>query len=97
MSKSPRIHAPAFKVQVALAALKGDQTLSQVAAHFAVHVKLVQAWKKQFLEQAPTLFAGTTQASELKQKESQLAELYEQIGRLKMELEWLKKKVATYH
>lgn len=48
------------------------------------------------LEAAATVFAGPTQASELKHKEEQQAELYEQIGRLKMELEWLKKKVAPF-
>jgi putative transposase len=95
MQKSPRVHSPAFKAQVALAALKGDQTLSQVAAQSGVHVKLVQAWKKQMIEEASTVFAGPAQASELKQAEAQQAELYEQIGRLKMELEWLKKKLPS--
>ena len=91
MKKSLRVHSPAFKVQVALAALKGDQTISQLAAQFGVHVKLVQTWKKQMTEEAATLFAGPAQASELKQQQEQQAELYERIGRLKMELEWLKK------
>ena len=96
MKKSPRVHSPAFKVQVALAALKGDQTISQLAAQFGVHVKLVQTWKKQMTEEAATLFAGPAQASELKQQQEQQAELNEQIDRLKMELEWLKKKVAAF-
>lgn len=96
MKKSPRVHSPAFKAQVALAAVKGDQTLSMVAAHFGVHVKLVQTWKKQMLDEAANLFAGPAKASELKQVEEQKAELYEQIGRLKMELEWLKKKAAAF-
>jgi transposase-like protein len=96
MKKSPRVHSPAFKAQVALAAAKGDQTLSMVAAHFRVHVKLVQAWKKQMLDEAANLFAGPAKASELKQVEEQKAELYEQIGRLKMELEWLKKKTSVF-
>ncbi len=93
MKKSPRVHSPAFKAQVALAALKGDQTLLQVGAQFGVHVKLVQMWKKQMNEKAATLFAGPAQASELKQHQEQQAELYERIGRLKMELEWLKNKL----
>ena len=96
MSKSPRVHSPAFKVQVALAALKGDQTLSQLAAQFGVHVKLVQAWKKQMLDNASTVFDGPTKGIQLQQAEQQQAELYEQIGRLKMELEWLKKKAAAF-
>ncbi|MEZ6143802.1 MAG: helix-turn-helix domain-containing protein [Zavarzinella sp.] len=96
MSKSPRTHTAAFKAQVALAAMKGDQTLSQVAARFGVHTRLVQGWKKQMLDQAATIFSGTTQASDLKKSEEEKSELFEQIGRLKMELEWLKKKVANF-
>lgn len=96
MKKSPRVHSPAFKAQVGLAAIKGDQTLSMVAAQFGVHVKLVQTWKKQLLEQAATIFATANQTTELKQKEEQQIELFEQIGRLKMELEWVKKKAAAF-
>ena len=48
------------------------------------------------LDQAATIFSGTTQASDLKKSEEEKAELFEQIGRLKMELEWLKKKVANF-
>ncbi len=75
MKKSPRVHSPAFKAQVAFAALKGDQTINQVAAQFGVRVKLVQTWKKQMTEEAATLFAGPAQASELKQQQEQQAEL----------------------
>ena len=96
MNKSPRVHTPAFKAQVALAALKGDRTLSEIAAEFQVHVKLVQAWKKQLLEQASAVFAGRVKPVSLKDSEAKQAELFEQIGRLKMELEWLKKKAAAF-
>lgn len=96
MSKSPRVHTPAFKAQVALAAIKGDRTLSQVAAQFQVHVKLVQSWKALLLECADSVFTTTDKAVSVKQTEAQFAELFEQIGRLKMELEWLKKKAAPF-
>jgi transposase len=96
MNKSPRVHTPAFKAQVALAALKGDRTLSEIAAQHQVHVKLVQAWKKQMLEQASAVFAGSVKPVSLKESEAKQAELFEQIGRLKMELEWLKKKAAAF-
>ena len=96
MNKSPRVHTPAFKAQVALAALKGDRTLSEIAAQHEVHVKLVQAWKKQMLEQAAAVFASSVKPVSLKESESKQAELFEQIGRLKMELEWLKKKAAAF-
>ena len=96
MSKSPRVHTPAFKAQVALAALKGDKTLSEIAVQYQVHVQLVQAWKKQMLEQAATVFTRATKMVSAKEADHQQAELYEQIGRLKMELEWLKKKVSAF-
>jgi putative transposase len=96
MNKSPRVHTPAFKAQVALAALKGDRTLSEIAAHFQIHVKLVQAWKRQLLEQAAAVFAGGVKPVSPKEATAQHAELFEQIGRLKMELEWLKKKAAAF-
>jgi transposase len=96
MKKSPRVHSPAFKAQVALAAIKENQTLSMVASQFGVHVKLVQAWRKRVSDEAAMLFAGPAPSNELQQKEEQLAELYEQIGRLKMELEWVKKKAARF-
>ena len=74
--------------------MKGDRTLSEIAAHHEVHVKLVQAqaWKKQMQEQAAMVFASSIKPVSLKESESKQAELFEQIGRLKMELEWLKKK-----
>jgi putative transposase len=96
MNKSPRVYTPAFKAQVALAALKGDRTLSEIAAHYQVHVKLVQAWKKQLLEQAASVFAGSVKPVSSKEADVQQAELFEQIGRLKMELEWVKKKAAAF-
>jgi putative transposase len=96
MKKSPRVHTPAFKAQVALAALKGDKTLSEIAAHYQVHVKLVQAWKKLMLEQAASVFEGVTKPTATKEATAQQAELFEQIGRLKMELEWIKKKAAAF-
>jgi len=96
MSKSPRVHTPVFKAQVALAALKGDKTLSEIGVQYQVHVKLVQAWKKQMLEHASTVFASNVKPVSLKESEAKQAELFEQIGRLKMELEWIKKKAAAF-
>jgi putative transposase len=96
MNKSPRVHTPAFKAQVALAALKGDRTLSEIAAHYQVHVKLVQAWKKQMAEQAATVFSNSVKPVSLKDAEDKQAELFEQIGRLKVELDWVKKKAAAF-
>jgi putative transposase len=91
MSRKRRTFSGAFKAKVALAAVRGDRTTAELAAKFGVHGNQVSAWKKQLLEGASELFADrrareTSGAAE--------EELYEQIGRLKMEVEWLKKKAA---
>jgi transposase len=85
-------HTAAFKAQVALAALKGDRTVNELAGQYGVHPTLIHGWKKQFLASAEQVFANGTKA--VADTEAEKAELFEQIGRLKMELEWLKKKVG---
>ncbi len=93
MSRKRRTFGPAFKAKVALAAVRGDKTTAELASKFKVHANQVSAWKKQLLESAPDVFADGR--SRTKQDTSaQEQELYEQIGRLKMEVEWLKKKSA---
>jgi putative transposase len=86
-------HTAAFKAQVALAALKGDKTVNEVAAHYGVHPTLIHDWKKKLLTQAAAVFEAGGKAAPT---ETPQAELFEQIGRLKMELEWLKKKAAAF-
>ena len=95
MGKSPRVPTPAFQALVALAAIKGDRTHSEVTAQYPVPVKRVQVWKKQMLEQAATVFSVSVKPVSLKESEAKQAELYEQIDRLKMELDWVKKKWPT--
>ncbi len=93
MAGKRKQHSAAFKAQVALAAHKGDRTVNELASHFGVHPTLIHHWKKQLLAGADQVFSnGTTSATA--DAEAQKAELFEQIGRLKMELEWLKKKVG---
>jgi putative transposase len=94
MAGKRKQHSAAFKTQVALAAHKGDRTVNELASQFGVHPTLIHAWKKQLLAQAETIFAnGSTSVAA--DTEAEKAELFEQIGRLKMELEWLKKKVGA--
>ncbi len=93
MPRKRKNHSPAFKAQVALAAVKGDRTVNELAGQFGVHPTLIHAWKKQLLADAPAVFASGAKAGN-GEAEARQAELYEQIGRLKMELEWLKKKVG---
>jgi transposase-like protein len=93
MARKRRSFSGAFKVKVALAACRGDKTTAQLAAEYEVHVGQITAWKKQLLEGAPELFEdgrGKRAAEDTANDQ----ELYEQIGRLKMEVEWLKKKAA---
>jgi putative transposase len=93
MAGKRKQHSAAFKAQVARAALKGDRTVNELAAHYAVHPTLIHGWKKQLLTQAETLFTNGSKTAAA-DTEAEKTELFEQIGRLKMELEWLKKKSA---
>lgn len=86
----------AFKAKVALAAAKGDRTTSELTSRFGVHATQISAWKKQLLDGAAELFADGRQTRKADDDaELREAELYQQLGKLQMELEWLKKKVAT--
>jgi transposase-like protein len=87
-------HTAALKAQVALAALKGDRTVNELAGQFGVHPTLIHTWKKQLLAGAEDVFASGNKVAVVDAELVQ-AQLYEQIGRLKMELDWVKKKAAS--
>ena len=81
-----------FKAKVALAALKGDRTANEVAGVHGVPPSLVSQWKSQLLSNASSVFAsGSVPVADAEQAQ---APLFEKIGRLEMELDWLKKKAA---
>src|SRR5262245_36617991 len=90
MAGKRKVHTAAFKAQVALAALNGDKAVNELAGHYGVHPTLIHAWKKQLLAGAESVFGSPAKAASA-DAEARQAELFEQIGRLKMELEWLKK------
>ena len=93
MPRKRRVFGSAFKAKVALAAVRGDKTTAQLASEFKVHANQVATWKRQLLEQAAGLFEDGRQRRDDAQTNEE--ELYEQIGRLKMEVEWLKKKLPS--
>jgi putative transposase len=93
MAGKRKAHAASFKAQVALAAVKGDKTINELAKQHGVHPTLIHGWKKQLLAGVEDVFArgGGAAAEDHQAVQSQL---YEQIGRLKMDLEFLKKKLG---
>jgi transposase-like protein len=89
-----RKHKADFIAKVALAAVKEVHTMSELGSQFGVHPAQIAKWRRQLVERAEELFA---KPGETRQRDdNEVAELYEQIGRLKMELEWLKKKAARF-
>jgi putative transposase len=95
MAGKRKFHTAAFKAQVAVAAIKGGRTINELAGHYGVHPTLIHGWKKQLITGAEEVFGNPAKAASAS-AEARQAELFEQIGRLKMELEWLKKKVAPF-
>ena len=89
MAKKRRRHSAEFKFRIALEALEGSKTMSQMSSEHALHSNVIRSWKQKLLEGGPSVFARN---GERKQREQEVpeAELYEQSGRLKMELKWLK-------
>lgn len=95
MSKKKRVRRSAeFKFQVALEAVKGSKTLNEIAAEHQVSPTQVSQWKRDLLANGVSVFRNNQARQEAEQAKRE-TELYEQIGRLKMELEWLKKKVNS--
>jgi putative transposase len=91
MTTTRKQHSPAFKARVAIEAIRGEKTLSQLGSQFKVHPIQIAKWRKSAMEQLPELFVDG------RKRKGEAAEggndaLYEEIGRLKVELDWLKKK-----
>jgi transposase-like protein len=95
MSKQRRRYSAQFKFQLALEAAKGLKTINELASEHGVHPTQVSDWKRQLLEGGSAIFSrdGADHQREHREREE---DLYEHIGRLKMELEWLKKKAARF-
>ena len=95
MSQKRTQYSAQFKFKVALEAARGLKTISQISSEQGVHPNQISAWKKQLLQEGATVFTNQSAQKEREQAAKE-AELYEQLGRLKMELEWLKKKSAQF-
>ena len=91
MLKGRRKHSPAFKAKVALEAVKGDETVAQLAAPYEVHQGQIQAWKKALTEGAARVF-GNSQDRKAKNDAALTARLYQEIGQLKVERDFLAKR-----
>ena len=95
MTKKRKKYSGQFKFKIALEAVKGQVTINEIASSNNIHPNQVSTWKKQLLVEGPTVFGQQT-AKKLQEQTAREAELFEQIGRLKMELEWLKKKPTPF-
>ena len=84
-------HDSAFKAKVALEATKGERTMAQISSEYGVHVNQIRQWRQKLLEELPGVFSDRRQKKD-KETEEMTSELYRQIGPLKVELDWLKKK-----
>ncbi len=95
MTKKRRSYSSEFKFRVALEAIKDMKPIAQIAQEKQVHPNQVRAWKKQLQEDGSQVFSREKHRAEKEQQQKEEA-LYEQIGRLQMELAWLKKKAAVF-
>jgi len=91
MKPQRRQYSADWKAKVALEAIKGQRTVQEIASHYEVHPTLVTHWKKQLLEGAAEIFSNGKRAAADADEELK-AELYQQIGKLQVEVDWLKKK-----
>lgn len=94
MAKIRKKHSPEFKLKAVVEVLKGEKTANQIAGELGVHPVALSDWKRQFVEMGAEVFARGKRLKNTSSDKLQ-TELFEQIGRLKMENEWLKKKLGS--
>lgn len=92
MAKQRTTHSPQFKAKVALEAAREHYTISELARKYSLHPHVIRGWKKQLVEHLPELFQRPGSNAQSAADVQLVPQLYQQIGRLQVELEWLKKK-----
>jgi putative transposase len=95
MARTRKQYSPEFKLKAVIEILKGEKTATQIAGELGTHPLVLTDWKKHFLGTGSQIFAKRGKASKINGEAQEKAELFEQIGRLKMEIEWLKKKLGA--
>jgi putative transposase len=91
MGEIRRQHSGAFKAKVAVAAIRGERTMSELSSEYGIHPTVINRWRKQVLDVLPQILSGKTGPVD-KNQEELVSRLYQEIGQLKVELDWLKKK-----
>jgi transposase-like protein len=91
MKRQRKQYSAELKAKIAVEAVKGQRTIQEIASQYGIHPTMVTHWKKQLLDGASDVFSNG-KVREIEADEQQKAELYEQIGKLQVEVNWLKKK-----
>lgn len=94
MPQTRKTHSPALKAKVAVEAIKEQRTVSEIAQTFSIHPNLVSNWKRQALELLPEIFTPQSTGPTRPATDPEKDELYRQIGQMKVELDFLKKKAS---
>lgn len=94
MTTTRKTYSPKFKARVAMEGLRGEKTLSELGSQFKVHPIQIAKWRKLALDQMPELFVDGRRKTAANNGEPETTALFEEIGRLKVELDWLKKKAG---
>ncbi len=97
MTKVRKHFNAAFKLKAVLEVLKGEKTANEIAGKLGVHPMQLSKWKQHFLSAGAEIFDKSSRVVKKKQQAKEEVDLYEQIGRLKMQVEWLKKKIAQWN
>lgn len=97
MSRKRKVYSASFRAQVALAAMRGDKTINELAAQFEVSPQMILKMKARLKERIEDIFQDERSRQKKIDGEVTREELFEQIGRLKIEVDWLKKKSAQFN